>query len=82
MNETYLLPLSIRYMIHLSQLSISAFDIFLALSKWACYSLPDRQDLVGGMMAECIRLDDMDVLQLQQLRQTQLVRNVEINPSC
>ena len=26
------------------------------------------------MMARCLRLEDMDMLQLQQLRQTQLVR--------
>ena len=34
-----------------------------------------------GMMESCLRLEDMDLLQLQQLRQTQLVRDNSISSS-
>ncbi|GAX83779.1 hypothetical protein CEUSTIGMA_g11204.t1 [Chlamydomonas eustigma] len=50
-----------------------ALDAFQALSKWACYSLPDRQSLVVDMLSKCLQLHDMDLLLLQQLRQMQLV---------
>lgn len=45
---------------------------------WVNYSLPDRKGDVAQLLGSCLRLQDMDVLQLQQLRQTPLVRGQSI----
>lgn len=62
-----------------SELQLSSeLEVWEALSLWVNYSLPDRKGDVAQLLGSCLRLQDMDVLQLQQLRQTPLVRGGNI----
>ena len=62
-----------------SELQLSSeLEVWEALSLWVNYSLPDRKGDVAKLLGSCLRLQDMDVLQLQQLRQTPLVRGQSI----
>ncbi len=49
-------------------------EAFSALSQWLFFSLPDRRELAAGLLRRCLRLEDLDLLMLQQLRQTELAR--------
>jgi hypothetical protein len=51
----------------------SEFEAWEALCAWLLYSLPDRKEFLCSLLSSCVRLEDMDILQLQQLRQTQIV---------
>jgi hypothetical protein len=47
-----------------------------ALSAWVGFSPHERKPLVPRLLSNCLRLGDMDALQLQQLRQTPLCAGV------
>ncbi|KAG1673854.1 hypothetical protein FOA52_012879 [Chlamydomonas sp. UWO 241] len=47
-----------------------------ALSAWVGFSPHERKPLVPRLLSYCLRLDEMDALQLQQLRQTPMCAGV------